>query len=309
MTRVATFGNYQSALLDLMSAQSRAAEAQERVSTQKNATDLTGFGRQSETLTALKGAQSRIQGFLDTSDAVSARLTTQDLALGQINDAISGARESLGNAIATDSGAALMQDLEGRFQAMRGGLNMRHLGSYLFAGASTFTQPVAADSMADLAAAPDVPSLFSNDTLKTASRVAEGTTLETGFLANEVGSDVLSILRDIQTFHTTPGSGPLDGRLTAPQKAFLTTQLGRLAAAGAEVVNKMAGTGTFANQVESLTRSQEAQKTALDGLVAGRTDADMAKAITDLQLSQVAIQASAQVISQLRQVSLLNYLN
>jgi flagellar hook-associated protein 3 FlgL len=35
----------------------------------------------------------------------------------------------------------------------------------------------------------------------------------------------------------------------------------------------------------------------------------MAEAITDLQLSQVAIQASAQVISQLRQVSLLNYLN
>jgi flagellar hook-associated protein 3 FlgL len=35
----------------------------------------------------------------------------------------------------------------------------------------------------------------------------------------------------------------------------------------------------------------------------------MAKAITDLQLSQVAIQASAQVISQLRQVSLLNYLS
>ncbi|MFO0412775.1 MAG: hypothetical protein ACK51B_07915, partial [bacterium] len=89
MTRVATFGNYQSALLELMSAQTRAAEAQQRVSTQKHATDLTGFGRQSETLTALKGAQSRIQGFLDTGEAVSARLTTQDLALGQINDAIS----------------------------------------------------------------------------------------------------------------------------------------------------------------------------------------------------------------------------
>ena len=72
MNRVATFGNYQSALLDLMKAQTRAADAQERVSTQKNATDLTGFGRQSETLTALKGAQSRIQGFIDTSKAVSA---------------------------------------------------------------------------------------------------------------------------------------------------------------------------------------------------------------------------------------------
>ena len=77
MTRVATFGNYQSALLDLMKAQTRAADAQERVATQKNATDLTGFGRQSETLTALKGAQSRIVGFMDTAKAVSARLTTQ----------------------------------------------------------------------------------------------------------------------------------------------------------------------------------------------------------------------------------------
>jgi flagellar hook-associated protein 3 FlgL len=309
MTRVATFGNYQSALLDLMSAQTRAADAQERVSTQKNATDLTGFGRQSETLTALKGAQSRIQGFLETSEAVSARLTTQDLALGQINDAIAGAREALGGALATDSGGSLMLDLEGHFQAARGGLNMRHHGGYLFAGASTSTMPVAAASLTELAAAPSVTSLFSNDTLKTASRVAEGTTLETGFLASELGTDVLSILRDIQTFHATPGSGPLDGRLTAPQKAFLTTQLARLEQAGTAVVDKMARTGSLANQVESITKGHEAQKSALDGLVAGRTDADMAEAITNLQLSQVAIQASAQVISQLRQVSLLNYLS
>ncbi len=309
MTRVATFGNYQSALLDLMSAQARAAEAQERVATQKNATDLTGFGRQSETLTALKGSQSRIQGFIDTSAAVSARLTTQDLALGQVKDAITGVRDAVGSAISTDSGALLMLELDGHFQSARGGLNMRHHGGYLFAGNSTATTPVAATSLAELAAAPDVASLFSNDTLKTASRVAEGTTLETGFLADELGTDILGILRDIQTFHATPGSGPLAGKLTAPQKAFLSTQLARLEQAGTAVVDKMARTGSLAKQVESITDGHEAQKAALDELVAGRTDADMAKAITDLQLSQVAIQASAQVISQLRQVSLLNYLN
>ena len=152
-------------------------------------------------------------------------------------------------------------------------------------------------------------SLFSNDTLKTASRVAEGTTLETGFLADELGTDILSVLRDIQTYHATPGLGPLTGKLTATQKTFLTTQLGRLEQAGTAVVDKMARTGSLAKQVENITEGHEAQKIALDGLLASRTDADMAEAITDLQLSQVAIQASAQVISQLRQVSLLNYLN
>lgn len=309
MTRVATYGNYQSALLDLMKAQTRAADAQERVATQKNATDLTGFGRQSETLTALKGAQSRIQGFIDTAGAVSARLTTQDLAMGQINDAISGIREALGGAISTDSGGSLMLELEGHFQSARGGLNMRHHGGYLFAGASTSTAPVDAANLTELLAAPSVASLFNNDTLKTVSRVAEGTTLETGFLADELGTDVLTILRDIQNYHTTPGSGPLGGRLGESQKAFLATQLARLEQASTAVIDKMAKTGSLAKQVENITTGHQAQKAALDELVSGRTDADMAAAITDLQLSQVAIEASAQVISQLRQVSLLNYLN
>ena len=64
MTRVSTFGNYQSALLDLMSAQSRAETAQKKVNTQKNATDLVGFGRGSETVSALKSSQTRIQTFI-----------------------------------------------------------------------------------------------------------------------------------------------------------------------------------------------------------------------------------------------------
>lgn len=309
MTRVATYGNYQSALLNLMNTQIRSAEAQERVSTQKNATDLTGFGRQSETLTALKGAQSRIQGFIDTAEAVTSRLTTQDLAMTQINDGISGLREAIGDALSTDSAGSLMLEMEGQFQSIRGGLNMRHQGGYLFAGASTTTAPLTPANLAELTAAPSIPSVFNNDTLKTASRVADGTTLETGFLANELGTDVLSILRDVQNFHTTVGQGPLTGKLTEAQKTFLTTQLGRLEQAGTAVVDKIAKTGSLAKQVESISTGHTAQKNALDELVSGRTDADMARAVTDLQLSQIAIQASAQVIGQLRQVSLLNYLN
>ncbi|OGN42375.1 MAG: hypothetical protein A2623_05100 [Caulobacterales bacterium RIFCSPHIGHO2_01_FULL_70_19] len=307
MTRVATFGNYQSALLDLMAAQTRAAEAQERVSTQKNATDLTGFGRQSETLTALKGAQSRIKGFIDTGEAVSARLTTQDLALNQIGDGIAGLREAVGSVLATDSVGSLMLELEGHFQTIRGGLNMRHHGGYLFSGAKINTAPVAAANLTELAAEPTVADVFSNDTLKTVSRVAEGTTLETGFLADEVGAEVMTILRDIHAYHTGP-SGPLTGKATEAQKAFLTTQLSRLEQAANGVIDKTARTGSMHNQIDDITVGHEAQLISLDELVSKRTDADMAKAVTDLQLSQVAIQASAQVISQLRQVSLLNYL-
>lgn len=307
MTRVATFGNYQSALLNLMATQNRAAEAQDRVSSHKNATDLTGFGRQSETLTAMKGAQSRLQGFMSTAEAVSARLTTQDLALNQINDGVQGIREALGSALSTDSIGSLMLDLEGQFQSIRGGLTMRHEGGYLFAGASTTTSPVNVSNLSELAAAPSVASVFDNDTLKTASRVADGTTLETGFLADEVGTDVFTILRNIQLYSQGP-NGPLTGKITDTQKTFLTSQLSLLETAGNAVIDKTATTGSLAKQVDNITASHQAQLNSLDQMVAGRTDADMAKAVTDLELSQIAIQASAQVISQLRDVSLLNFL-
>ncbi len=47
---------------------------------------------------------------------------------------------------------------------------------------------------------------------------------------------------------------------------------------------------------------------SLEVMLGDKTDADMAKVVTEIELSQLAIQASAQVISQLRQVSLLDYL-
>lgn len=308
MTRVATFGNYQSALLDLMRAQTRGAEAQERVSTQKIATDLTGFGRQSETLTALKGAESRLNGFMETAKAVEARLTTQDLALTQIGQGVDSISAAIGSVLATDSAGSLMLELEGQFQTVRGGLNMRHQGAYIFAGASTTTSPVSIDNLGQLAAAPTVASIFRNDSLKAASRVAEGTTLETGMLANEVGTEIMEILRDIQIYHAS-ASGPLTGKVTQAQKDFLTTQLARLEQANTGVIDKTATTGSLHNQVESIGKSHLGQMNALGELVGDRTDADMAAALTDLELSQIAIQASAQVISQLRQVSLLNYLS
>jgi len=308
MNRVATFGNYQSALLNLMNTQAKGQDAQNRVSTQKNATDLVGFGRQSETLTALKGSSSRIQGFLDTAKTVSDRLVTQDLAMNRVSDGVDGIRAALGNAMAMDSGVSLMAELEAQFQSIRGGLNMKHQGNYLFSGSATTTLPMTAGTMAELAAAPALGDVFQNDSLKTVSRIAEGTTLQTGVLAEDLGSEVLSVLRDIQTYATGP-NGPLDGKLTEVQKTFITTQLSRLETTSQAVTQKTAMTGSMANQIDTVIEGHKSQLASLETLVADRTDADMLKAVTDLELSQIAIQASAQVISQLRQSSLLNYLS
>lgn len=307
MTRVSTFGNYQSALLDLMSAQTRALDAQRRVATQKVADNLTGFGRASETLTALKSAQSRIKGFIEAGETVAARLTTQDLAFGRIADAASGARQAVAEALAAGRADGLMLELQGQFLAAQDGLNAKHQGRYLFAGADFGKAPVSVSTMADLSAAPDVASVFGNDNLKAASRLDESTTLETGFLANELASDLFEIFRDIQQFHEGP-DGPIGGQMSEGVRLFLETQLGRLEASRSDITQHAARNGSMQNRVDTILGAHRDQTIALEELVGKRTDADMAQAITDLQLSQVAMQASAQVINSLRESSLLNLL-
>lgn len=304
MTRVSTFGNYQSALLDLMSAQSRGLDAQRRVSTQKVATDLTGFGRGSETLTALKSAESRIQGFIEAGEAVAARLTTQDLAFERVADAAAGGRQVIAEALAAGRVDGLMLELEGHFVSAQAGLNAKHHGRYLFAGADIQDPPVDVSTMADLSAAPSVASVFSNDNLNTTSRLDEGTALETGFLASEVATDLFEVFRDIQQFHEGAG-GPIDGQMTEPMRSFLEAQLVRFDTAHEDITGHAARNGSMQNRVDDILTSHKEQTIAIKELVGKRTDADMAKAVTDLQLSQIAVQASAQVISSLRDSSLL----
>lgn len=316
MTRVSTTGNYQSALLNLMSAQQQQADASRRVSTQKIATDLTGFGRGAETLTALKGAQSRVQGFLDTGEVVAARLGAQDLALGRMGDALTSAREAVAGVLASDAASTLMLDLEGQFQTIANSLNARHQGSYLFAGADTTNAPVLVSNLTGLAAAANVAATLGNDQIKPVSRVAENTSVETGYLADgfvfreEDGTEshIFQIFRDIKAYNDNPATGPLTGKPTQAQKDFLTLQLRRLDTANTATVDVAARNGSLQKRIDQMGESHEAQKLSLNEMLSDRTDADLAQAVTDLQLSQVAVQASAQVVSQLRDVSLLNFL-
>ena len=307
MTRVSTFGNYQSALLNLMSAQSRGLEAQKRLSTEKIADDLSGYGRGAETLTALKSAQSRITGFIQTGEAVAARLTTQALAFDRVAAGADGARQAIAEAIAAGRADGLMLEMQSYFQTAQDGLNAKHQGRYLFAGGDTQNQPVTVDTLADLAAAPDVASVFANDELATVSRLDENATLQTGFLADDVGTELFQIFRDIQEYHTGP-NGPIDGQIDDATRDFLTTQLGRLRDAHNNVTEVAARSGAIQARVDSILTSHDNQKISLQELIGDRTDADPAQAVTDLQMAQFSIQASAQVISQLQSTSLLNLL-
>lgn len=320
MTRVATAGNYQSALLNLMTAQSRAELAQERMGSEKIATDMAGYGRGAEQLTSLTSTQARLEGFIGAGESAAARLSAQDLAMGRIYEAGTGAREAIANGLAAGSITNLMTELGLHYQNVQGGLNAEHQGSYLFSGGRGDVAPATAKTMADLAAAPSTASTFANDSLKQKSRIDENTMVETGFLANEIGGPLTEVFRNMQAYqngtpviidgvtYTPTGVGTLTGQPGAGVTAFLNAQMTQLDKANQGVTNQNAKNGLVQNHVESALDAHGSQKIALDKMMQDKTGYDPAQAVTDLQMAQVAIQASAQVINSLRSTSLLDLL-
>jgi flagellar hook-associated protein 3 FlgL len=71
----------------------------------------------------------------------------------------------------------------------------------------------------------------------------------------------------------------------------------------------VAQNGLMQNQVAGSLTALKSRQTALTTTLSDLTDIDQAAAATKLQLAQTALQASAQVFSSLKSVSLLNVLS
>lgn len=308
--RVSTSDTWATALNNLQQAQQRQNDASTQVSTQKNATDLMGFGRTSEVIASYQSALTKTNGYLDVNKTVSDRLTDQDSALGTTAQASSDAKDSIMTALANGDGTSLMLSLEGNFDSALDGLNYEHNGQYLFGGGNDNNLPVSINSLSALGALPagDAQAAFANGTVKKSSQIDANTTIQTGMLASDLGQKMMQTFQDIKQFNDTNPDGPFGADLTQAQKDFLTTKAQEFSAEYTQLLQQQAINGTMQKRVDNTTSSLNGQATALQGMISDKTDADMATAYSNLQQAQVSVQASAQVLSNLNQYSLLNYL-
>ena len=306
MNRVATGNSYSSVLNDLMRSQVRQADANAQVSSGKVAADLKGYARHAETLLATRSIQTKVDGYLAQGKTLTSKLESQDLALNQTAEAAAGARQAVAEALATGRGDSLMSELSSWFSSASDSLNAKFGGRYLFAGGQVDTQPVTAGAMADLTSQPTVASFFKNDNLTPTNQLDESTTIQSGFLADQLGGGLFDSFRQVQAF--VDANGDFTGQLSAAQQTFLQGMLGGFETARASLTDATARNGLTQNRVDKTMDTQDARKSMLEGMVGGITDVDMAEAISRLQQAQTTVQATAQVFQMLSQSSLLNLL-
>ncbi|WP_454717576.1 flagellin [Caulobacter segnis] len=306
MTRVSTVQNYNIMTSNLMAAQIRQNEVGAQVSSQKVATDLKGYSKNAEMLTAMRSTQTKINGLVDQTKMVGNRLEMQDTGLGRIANATQSGREAIANALAAGSATTLMQQMTAAFGDVVQGLNVKSNGLYVFSGAKTDTATTTATTMADLTSVPVTSDLFQNDQYIATNRVDEQTSAKTGVLGDAVGTDVFEAFKQVQAY--IDANGPFTGNLDDAQVNFLKGLLPVFDAAQKGVVDAQGKNGVTQKRFESAQTDLSNQADTLTAMVGGITDVDMADAVTRLEAAKLAVQASAQVFTSLQASSLLNVL-
>jgi flagellar hook-associated protein 3 FlgL len=307
-TRITTSNYYSSVLAELMAAQTRENTANLQVSTGKLASDLSGFGDQSSNIVATNAVKARVDGMVSQLNNLGVKMTFQQTAVEQIGTVATNLKLALTNALANGDGTDLMNQVSSLFSQASEALNTQYGGDYIFSGGQTQTQPFTATSLSDLSTQPSVSTFFKNGDLTPTSQIDDNVSIQTGFTASTLGQSLMTQFQSIQNFQQ--GSyGNINGPLTTAQQTYLSSAISALDAVVTATTQNSATGGDMQAQVTAAATTQTDRQTTLKVALGDMTDINTADAASALTQAQTAVQASAQVFTTLKSMSLLNYLS
>jgi flagellar hook-associated protein 3 FlgL len=305
---ISTASLYASLTSMIDTSQSQIATDTAQVASDKVATDLAGYGQSAGILTATNSVAARLTAYVNNAQNLTSKLAVQNTALSQVATASQNATSAIQEALANNTAEGLMQSLQSQMASAAGALNTDYGGQYLFSGGNANTPPVSTTTLTGLAAAASPTAVFTNGTQKQVSRVDDNQVVQTGVLASDAGSPLMTALAAVQAYNAGP-NGPLSGDLTQAQTDFLNSVVSQFQAATDSANTVVADNGNVQKQVTNLTTQLTAQQTTIQGVVTNITEPDQAKVASQLQLAQATLQASAQVFSTLQSASLLQVLS
>lgn len=287
--------------------QARARQTTEQISSGKVGDQYSDVGDKASVLATAKISAAGIEAYSQATTEVLTRLNIQDLHLQQLSDLSARLRGAIGDALSTGHAPAFMDQIKNLFEEATGILNGKVDGKYIYGGSRTDQPPVNVTTLAALVAAPTTADVFDNSSLKQSQRLDENETMETGILASDVGADLMQMFKDIATFDAGVG-GPLGMDLSAAQSAFLSTQHAA-APAVQQGINVIAGmNGSRHEQATNVRDRHESMAAYFSKFIGDIEDVDLAEALTRLNQDQAAAEAAGRMISQINQMSLLNFI-
>lgn len=305
MPRISDLGLQSILLSNFQRAQAGSAERQIQLSSGKVSDRFSGIGTGARSLLSAEGVVARARAFENANGLAQSRLSQQEQAMQSVADSVARLRDQLIRTVATGGGELIAGALGAETQRILADLNTQSGGTYLFGGVDGTSPPVAASSIADIAAAADPASLF-----QTAARatlyVEDGASVDAGPTARDIGVRLAAALKQIAD---APQSlGAFQGAPTAAQAQFLTQMVAELDAIAADLYQELGLNGLAQGAVADAHARTVQQRDLAEVVASEIEDVDLAEVVARLNLDRTAIEASARALAQSRELSLLNYL-
>ncbi len=308
MTRVTDFAKSQYMLAQFQQLQERAFQAERQVATGKKAEYFKDISKDASLLLSAKGLESRVLQYQDTAQFLLGRYELQNVQLEDLAKSATDLKLESLNAVALQSGTGYMAFVEQVFETAVGIMNTKVDGKYIYGGTRTDVPPVNIDTLADLIAAPSVAAIFENTNLKQSVKVDDNVTMEHGFLASDIATDLFDVIKRIAEYDANVVTGPFTGTLTDAQSTFIQAEMTNFNQIIQNLNEAVAQNGRRHSQVQQLAERHNSMRTYVEGFISDIEDVDMAEAITRLNQTQVATEASLRMLSSLQRMSLLDFI-
>lgn len=294
--RVADQQMYGTLLGNLQRSRLQMLTSQEQISSQKRVTnpsdDPSAFGQ----IVLDKSALSQTSQWIRNIDFGTARVNAADQALGQVQNLITRVRELTIQASSDTTSAEGRQSIAKEVRQLQRQLvqlgNTEVAGQAIFGGTKTDVTPytIAAGDTVSYQGNSENQSIAVGEN-QTVQILVPGSSIFTGSSTN-----IFDSLRDLLTaLEGNDRSGIQDG-------------LGHLDLATAQISDAQGTIGALANRLQVTHDALDTARLTITKAISDNQDSDLATAITQLRLQEVAVQAASQTFTKIFDASLLNYL-
>lgn len=294
--RVADQQIYGTLLGNLQRARVQALTAQEQISSQRKVSvpsdDPSAFGQ----IVLDKSALSQTRQWIRNIDFGTSRVDAADEALSQVQNLITRVRELTIQASSDTTSAGGRETIAQEVRQLHRQLvqlgNTEVAGQAVFAGTKTDVSPFTITSGDTVAyqGNSETQSIAVSEN-QTVQILVPGSSIFTGSSSN-----IFDSLRDLLT--------ALEGN----DRNGIQAGLGDLDLATAQISDAQGTVGALANRLQITHEALDTATLTISKSISVNQDADLATAITQLRLQEVAVDAASQAFTRIFDTSLLNYL-
>ncbi|MDR4480356.1 MAG: flagellar hook-associated protein FlgL [Nitrospira sp.] len=294
--RVADQQMYGTLLGNLQRSRLQMLTSQEQISSQKRVTnpsdDPSAFGQ----IVLDKSALSQTAQWIRNINFGTARVDAADQALGQTQNLITRVRELTIQASSDTTSAEGRQSIAKEIRQLQRQLvqlgNTEVAGQAIFAGTKTDVTPFTISSGDNVAyhGNSETQSIAVSEN-QTVQILMPGSSIFTG-----TSNNIFDSLRDLLT--------ALEGN----DRNGIQAGLGNLDLATAQISDAQGTIGALANRLQVTHDALDTARLTITKAISDNQDADLATAITQLRLQEVAVQAASQTFTKIFDTSLINYL-